>query len=338
MRRRLERWLIRVWYGEIKPPVWLQALTPFYRLARMLHKKVQLARRPPALAGRAIVVVGNITVGGSGKTPLVIRLCRIIMQAGLRPGVISRGSGRKRHGLVQVTEDSTAAEVGDEPLVIARRTGAPVVVAADRCAAAQTLFDHGIDVVIADDGLQHHRLPRSLEVCVVDGEREFGNGLLLPAGPLREPLRRLDEVDYVIVNGGEYSSPVAESAVRMHLTPGLLYALEGGESWRLTQFAGCRVNAIAGIGNPQRFFRSLQQAGMHVSQYAFADHHLYTAADFAPMDPDLPIIMTEKDAVKCRGMMLANAWYLAVEASLPAAFESGLVDRVLNDLKVQGSN
>jgi len=326
---RLEQWLKQIWYGNTSAPTWLRALTPLYRLGFALHRKLKVARRPAGLAGHSIVVVGNITLGGTGKTPLVIRLCHVLLQAGLQPGVISRGFGRKRHGILRVSAQSTAEEVGDEPLVIAARTGVPVVVAADRCAAAQALFDSGIDVVIADDGLQHHRLPRSLEICVVDGMRGFGNGLLLPAGPLREPLDRLGEVDYVVVNGDQFSPKGVPGAIRMQLVPGLLYALEGNESWRLSEFAGCRVNAIAGIGNPQRFFRSLQQAGLHLSQHVFPDHHVYAAEDFAALAPGLPIIMTEKDAVKCRGMGLDNAWYLAVEASPPSAWERELVETLL---------
>jgi tetraacyldisaccharide 4'-kinase len=332
MRPQLEQWLNRIWYGGRKPPPWLRALTPFYRLGFLLHRKINIARQPADLAGRAIVVVGNLTVGGSGKTPLVIRLCQLLGQAGLKPGVISRGYGRKRHEMLRVTADVSAAETGDEPLVIARRTGVPVVVAANRCAAAQALFARGIDVVIADDGLQHHRLPRSLEICVVDGEREFGNGRLLPAGPLREPLRRLGEVDYVLINHDEYASARDDGMVRMQLSPGLLYALDGDESWRLSQFTGCRVNAVAGIANPQRFFRSLQQAGLHVAEHAFADHHFFTADDFTGLEPGLPIIMTEKDAVKCRGMNLQNAWYLSLEASLPSAWETGLVEKLASQV------
>jgi tetraacyldisaccharide 4'-kinase len=335
MRQQLEQWLNRIWYGDRKPPWWLRALAPIYRLGFLLHRKIDIALRPPDLAGRAIVVVGNLTVGGSGKTPLVIRLCHVLGQAGLKPGVISRGYGRKMKKLVHVTADVDAEETGDEPLVIARRTGVPVVVAADRCAAAQALFAGGVDVVIADDGLQHHRLPRSLEICVVDGEREFGNGSLLPAGPLREPLQRLRDVDYVLINGDE--SPLArdDGRVRIQLSPGLLYALDGDESWRLSQFAGCRVNAVAGIANPQRFFRSLRQAGLQVTERAFADHHFFSANDFCGMEPGLPIIMTEKDAVKCRGMNLENAWYLSLEANLPSAWESELVEKLASQASAE---
>lgn len=338
MRQRLEHWLNQVWWRRTKPPVWLRALVPIYRLGFLLDRKFNSARQPPGLHDRTIVVVGNITVGGSGKTPLVIRLCRVLLAAGLRPAVVSRGYGRKRHGLLPVTMDASVAEVGDEPLLIARRTGVPVVVAADRCAAAQVLFDSGIDVVIADDGLQHHRLPRSLEICVVDGQRDFGNGYLLPAGPLREPMRRLDEVDYVVINDSEHDAADTSGAIPMQLVPGLLYALDGDASWRLSQFAGCRVSAVAGIGNPQRFFRYLQLAGLHASQYAFADHHAYGPEDFTVMEPGLPIIMTEKDAVKCRGLKLTNAWYLSVEASLPSAWESELVAKLETSLQRQQNN
>jgi tetraacyldisaccharide 4'-kinase len=332
MRQRLEAWLNRVWYGGKEAPAWLKVLVPVYRIGYLLDRLVKRHQQPAALRGRAIVVVGNLSVGGSGKTPLVIRLCRVLQQAGLKPGVVSRGYGRKRGGLVEVTPESDALTTGDEPLVIARRCGVPVVVAADRCAAAELLFQRGVDVVIADDGLQHHRLPRRVEICVVDGQREFGNGGLLPAGPLREPLKRLREFDFVIVNASD--TPVSESSntVRMNLVPGLLYALEDAGSWRLAQFSGCRVNAIAGIGNPERFFRTLQQAGLQLLPHVFPDHHVFRSVDFAGLEPGLPVIMTEKDAVKCRGMGLENAWYLAVEASLPSAWESALLSKLSEQL------
>lgn len=337
MRQGLEHWLNEIWYGGRKPPAWLKALVPLYWAGFMLDKKWKNMHRSAALDARAILIVGNLTVGGSGKTPLVIRLCRLLQMAGLQPGVVSRGYGRRLHGMVEVSRDSLAAEVGDEPLVIARRSGVPVVVAADRCAAAQSLFDRGIDVVIADDGLQHHRLPRRVEICVVDGEREFGNGRLLPAGPLREPLSRLRDIDFVVINGYEGTVTDLRQAVHMQLVPGLLYALEGDETWRLSQFAGCRVNGVAGIANPERFFRTLQHAGLQVSKHVFPDHHAYAAADFATLDRGLPIIMTEKDAVKCRGMELENAWYLAIEASLPSAWENEVLARLETMNRESGS-
>ncbi|MGH8035282.1 MAG: tetraacyldisaccharide 4'-kinase, partial [Lysobacterales bacterium] len=285
MRQRLEAWLNRVWYGGGAPPVWLKALVPFYRLGFLLHRWVKRNQQPAGLRNRVVIVVGNLTVGGSGKTPLVIRLCRILQRAGFSPGVASRGYGRKQGGLLEVTRDSDAAETGDEPLVIARRCSVPVVVASDRCAAAQRLFERGANIVVADDGLQHHRLPRSVEICVVDGEREFGNGRMLPAGPLREPRQRLAECDFVIVNAGEEAFSGLPNAVRMNMLPGLLYSLAGDETWRLSQFSGCRVNAVAGIANPERFFRSLQVAGLQVIPNVFPDHHVYTPADFTRLEP-----------------------------------------------------
>lgn len=280
---------------------------------------------PQELHGRKILVVGNLTVGGSGKTPLVIRLCHMFGQAGLKVAVVSRGYGRKQSGMVVVQADSTVDMVGDEPLVTFQRTGVPVVVSSDRCQAAQHLFENGIDIVIADDGLQHHRLPRFMEICVIDGDRAFGNRLLLPAGPLREPLERLSTVDHVVVNGGEHFTSSPADTIRMNMIPGLLFALNGNETWRPSQFTGCRVNAVAGIGNPDRFFKSLENAGMQVVQYAFPDHHHYREEDFNEMDAGIPIIMTEKDAVKCKTLALKNAWFLAVEASLPSDWENKLL-------------
>lgn len=336
MRQELEHYLNRVWYGHARPPGWLIALSPVYRVASRLNRLVQRARRPERLFGAAIVVVGNLTAGGSGKTPLVIRLCQVFTNAGLKAGVISRGYGRLSHGMLRVEPASDPAEVGDEPLLIARRAGVPVVVARDRCAAAELLLREGLDVIISDDGLQHYRLPRTVEICVIDSARQFGNGHLLPAGPLREPLRRLREVDYVVVNesADRAENPAlaaaiaGHTAVPMHLAPGWLRSLDGELSWRISQFTGCRVNAVAGIGHPERFFKTLQQAGLKTCDYAFPDHHVFTREDFAVIKSDLPIIMTEKDAVKCTGMRLPNAWYLSVEAALPGSFESELVARI----------
>jgi tetraacyldisaccharide 4'-kinase len=336
MRQQLEAWLNQVWYSQPSPPWWLRALVPLYRLGFLADRKYKQLR-PSRLAGKPILVVGNLTVGGSGKTPLVIRLCRVMSDAGFKVGVASRGYGRKSHELLEVRPDSDPMLVGDEPLLIAQRTGAPVVVAGDRCAAAEALFRRGVDVVIADDGLQHHRLPRSLEICVVDGSREFGNGWQLPAGPLREPLQRLDSVNHVVINGeagkgSDATSALAgivperlSGAVSMQLQPGMLHAVDQNLSWRLSQFSGCKANAVAGIANPERFFHTLEQAGLVLERHSLPDHNTYRPSDFSGMNPDFPIIMTEKDAVKCRGLALRNAWYLAVDAHLPGEFERAVV-------------
>ena len=334
MRNKFERWLNQIWYGQQQAPWWLRSLVPLYRLAFLADRKLKQNSRNE-LAGKPILVVGNLTVGGSGKTPLVIRLCRVLQDAGLKVGVASRGYGRSSRGLQWVEATSDPAVTGDEPLLIAQRAAVPVIVANDRCAAVKALFDECVDVVIADDGLQHHRLPRSMEICVVDGSREFGNSLQLPAGPLREPIQRLRQVDHVVVNGEMEQTLSVPHAVTMHLVPGMLHSLGQNLSWRLSQFSGCRASAVAGIANPERFFRTLEQAGLILEQHSWPDHHAYNRDDFVALNPDYPIIMTEKDAVKCRDLALHNAWYLAIDAHLPGDFELAVVTGMMQAVRNQ---
>jgi tetraacyldisaccharide 4'-kinase len=329
MRAQTEEKLNRIWYGGQAVPAWLGALVPLYRAANRLDRWWQARQRPEDLGAVYILVVGNLTVGGSGKTPLVIRLCQLLRQAGLRPGVISRGYGRREKGLRLANPLSNPAVVGDEPLLIAQRAGVPVIVAGDRCEAARALIKKQVDVVISDDGLQHYRLPRDLEICVIDGGRAFGNGRLLPAGPLREPIERLKSFDHVVLNGACPALDSELDPVPMTFAAGLLRSLDGSQNWRLSQFKGCRVNAVAGIGNPQRFFSTLEQAGITPIEHVFPDHHAFSVGDFDKMDADLPILMTEKDCVKCRTLDLKNAWYLSVDAVLPAEWEQEVVRQVL---------
>lgn len=331
MRARTEHKLNQAWYDGEPVPAWLRLLVPIYRLANRLDRWIKTRQQPEELKAANIIVVGNITVGGVGKTPLVIRLCRLLRTAGLKPGVVSRGYGRKDMKLRLVSPASDPEVVGDEPLLIARQAGVPVIVANDRCEAARKLLKQGVDVIISDDGLQHYRMPRKLEICVVDGKRGFGNGLLLPAGPLREPKERLNSVDYIVVNGASDVVPPEQNPVTMSLAAGLLRSLDGRQSWRLAQFAGCKVNAVAGIGNPGRFFKLLRQARITVNEYAFPDHHRFLASDFEEMDGNLPVVMTEKDAVKVKNIDLKNAWSLHVDAVLPPAWEKELVSRVIEE-------
>jgi tetraacyldisaccharide 4'-kinase len=313
----------------------LRALVPVYRVGQRLDRWWQTRRRPRDLEQACIVVVGNITVGGSGKTPLVIRLCRILREAGLSPGVISRGYGGQERGLRLVSPASDPGVVGDEPLLIAQRSGVPVIVSADRCAAARALLKKGIRVIVSDDGLQHYRLPRTLEICVIDGSRGLGNGRLLPAGPLREPIGRLEDIDHIVINGDADFLPSDLAVSHMALVGGLLCSLDGGQNWRLAQFGGCRVNAVAGIGNPGRFFDLLRHARIKVIEHAFPDHHAFQRSDFDGMARDLPILMTEKDAVKCRHLGLENAWFLSVDAVLPAEWEEEFLRQVRTTLGEQ---
>jgi tetraacyldisaccharide 4'-kinase len=341
MRAETESKLNEIWYRGGSAPAWLRALVPAYRAGQRLDRWIRSRRQPADLESACIVVVGNLTVGGSGKTPLVVRLCRLLREAGLSPGVISRGYGRSEKGLRLVSPSSNPALVGDEPLLIAQQASVPVIVAADRCAAARTLLKKGVQVVLSDDGLQHYRLPRKIEICVVDGQRGFGNGRLLPAGPLREPVQRLHSVDHIVING-EPDGPLPGldvtglETIQMTLAAGLLRPLDGGQNWRLAQFGGCRVNAVAGIAHPRRFFELLSASRIKVIEHVFPDHHAYSREDFEPMAAELPILMTEKDAVKCRKLGLKNAWFLSVDAVLPHNWENAFLQQVKHLVKPTG--
>ena len=334
LRAAQESRLDAIWYRQQTPPWYLRALCPAWAFLTWLDRRRQLRSRAADLDSKCIVVVGNITVGGSGKTPLVLRLCELVRTAGLSPAVVSRGYGRKGSRSRLVRKDADVAEVGDEPLLIARRSGVPVMVAADRSQAARELFAGGADVVISDDGLQHLRMPRAFEICVVDGERGLGNGYLLPAGPLRESPERLATVDHIVINGGGLKLPdlVAGASdiqpVNMDIHARKVNALDGAMSWRLSQFSGCKVAAVAGIANPGRFFELLRNSGVEPQEWRFPDHHAFRAEDFAAIPERLPIIMTEKDAVKCTGLGLKNAWYVTIEAFLPHEWEAGLMTRI----------
>ncbi|TXS92999.1 tetraacyldisaccharide 4'-kinase [Parahaliea maris] len=316
--------LERAWY---EGAFWLCLLWPLEGLFRaVVALRRGLYRRGTLRSYRApvpVVVVGNITVGGTGKTPVVIALVEALQQAGLRPGVVSRGyGGRAPLYPHRLSEISLASDAGDEPLLIYQRTGAAVVVDPLRARAVQAL-EQEVDIVLCDDGLQHYALARDYEIAVLDAARGMGNGHCLPAGPLREPAVRLDEVNFRLRRGSD--SP--EEGVRYTL--GRVRRLDGCDELSLEAFASagpCR--AVAGIGQPQQFFDTLKAAGLQFSEHSFADHHTYTEADFLGMSGGR-IIMTEKDAVKCRAVLpaerLAEAWYLPIDATLPQA----LLDEVV---------
>ncbi len=263
-----------------------------------------------------VIVVGNITVGGTGKTPLVIWLDTQLRQQGWHPGIVSRGyGGGARHWPQQVRADSDPAAVGDEAVMLAARTGCPMCVGPDRPAAVEALLQYtDVDIVISDDGLQHYALARDLEIAVIDGERRLGNGLLLPAGPLREPRSRLERVDMVVVNGRS-----EEGEFAMSLSQPTLRGLHDDRPATLDDFAEQEVHAVAGIGNPQRFFDLLQRSGMRITPHPFPDHHAFRARDLV-FSPDLPVLMTEKDAVKCRRLPCKRCWVVHVDAQPDASF------------------
>lgn len=275
-----------------------------------------------------IVVVGNIAVGGTGKTPVVQSLCRFLRQHGYRPAVISRGYGGKGAVYPLALNQDTIAQVsGDEPYMIFHSLGGevPVVISPLRSEALKYIEKHliNIDVVIADDGLQHYKMARDYEIVVVDGQRGFGNGLCLPAGPLREPLSRLDEVNAVIVNGQACLSsfPSSLPQYEMKLAPIEFINLATRQAVSVGSFANHSVHALAGIGNPSRFFATLEQLGCELlSQKSLPDHYAFSKRDFLDYSDSDVILMTEKDAVKCRDFDLQNAWYLRVCGEISPLF------------------
>lgn len=295
-------------------------------------------RRRAALVAQAlpvpVVVVGNIAVGGSGKTPVVDWLVGVLRAAGMQPGIISRGHGGRVAGVAVVPPDGDPTLYGDEPVLLARLTGVPVVVGRDRVAAGRELLCRhpGCDVIVSDDGMQHYRLGRAVEIAVVD-EATLGNRYLLPAGPLREPLERLATVDLVVAHGT--LSPALRAAagtvpiVAMQLQGGLLHAVaDPARTLEPSQLRGCEVHAVAGIGRPQRFFDQLAAQGMVVIAHPFPDHHAFTPADLDFGDAR-PILMTAKDAVKCRHFAPQACWEYPVRAQLGA----GAAERILEKLK-----
>ena len=273
-----------------------------------------------------MVVVGNITAGGTGKTPLVVWLAGQIREAGLEPGIVSRGYGGRNRMPRRVQADSDPREAGDESVLLARRCACPVAVGADRVAAGR-LLEADADVILADDGLQHYALGRALEIAVLDAARGLGNGLCLPAGPLREPPGRLAQVDLVVENvtGGEATR---HGGLAMSLSAGDAVGVSSGECRPLEAFRGESVHALAGIGNPKRFFRQLEGFGLRLVEHPLADHARLTPRDIEFPD-GLPVLMTEKDAVKCLGFASARHWYVPVDAGFSAADAAALRRAVL---------
>lgn len=315
------------WYQQTKwlpllyPASWLVAAVASFRLWKFQRR----AAVPPV----PVLVIGNITVGGTGKTPLVVAMCDYLSERGLRVAVISRGYGAKPpHYPWSVEPEQSAAQAGDEPLLIRRRTGVPVVIDPKRIRALHYAIEHyQPDVVISDDGLQHFALPRSVEVVVLDAERGLGNGRCLPAGPLREPASRLEKVDFLVLNGRpDVRWPKAQVMV---LQPDDPVNLKTGERMPMEEFATRHplVDAFAGIGNPQRFFASLTSWEIRVTGHALADHHVFSPRDFAGLEQST-VIMTEKDALKCLDFATDNFWYLPVSARLPSVLLDHLYQRL----------
>jgi tetraacyldisaccharide 4'-kinase len=335
----IHTWLNRIWYGGGDPPWWLRPWSTAYRwifaARRGLFRSGIYTRVRVAVP---VIVVGNLTVGGTGKTPLVLWLVARLGEAGRRPGIVTRGYGGAQRIPRVIGAADDPAIVGDEPLMLSRRSGVPVAVGRNRPAAAELLIAAGCDVIVSDDGLQHDALQRDCEIVVVDAARRFGNGRLLPAGPLRESPARLESVDVVVVNGGAATGPPFQGPKRfgMRLHGGEAVALADGSRRPLAAFAGTTVHAVAGIGNPQRFFDLLRSAGIVVIEHALADHARMAAADISFADAH-PVLMTEKDAVKCARLADRRHWFVPVDAGIEAADATALLAIVFRRIGVHQS-
>lgn len=337
MSRSDHSWVERVWYGR-SPLYWLLLPLTWLYSAAIATRSFLYAKRifQAYRVAAPVIVIGNISVGGTGKTPLTIWLARALRERGLRPAIISRGyRGNVGSIPVQATADGDPAVVGDEAILLAAHSGCPVVVHPERVAAANKALELGADIILADDGLQHYRLQRDLEIAVIDGSRGFGNGKLLPAGPLREPITRLETVDKVLVH--RHENETAEVLRRASDRRPLVFSLrvtrvtrlDNSESRRIGEFAGSTVHAVAGIGNPERFFRMLESHGIAVQRHALRDHANIGPDDIA-FDDDLDVLMTEKDAVKCRWPDSGNCWYVSVDVVFDNADAGILLELVLD--------
>ncbi len=308
----------KIWYGQSP---WRYLLLPFSALFCLLSTLKRWTYRlgliKPQKVKVPVIVIGNISVGGTGKTPLVAWMVDHLRSQGYKPAIISRGYGGKaKKWPQQVRSDSDPQMVGDETVLLARRCGCSVAAAPQRISAARALLKYAdCDIIISDDGLQHYDMHRDLEIAVVDGARRFGNGHCLPAGPLREPVSRLNSVDMVVINGvagrNEFSMKLKGDRVTRIDKPHIVQPLKA--------LAGCRVHGVAGIGNPKRFFDQLRASGLEVIEHPMPDHHPYDVSDIQFSD-DLPVIMTEKDAVKCQGFVNEHHWVLPVSAELDDVF------------------
>lgn len=314
-------WVEKKWQSQLLMPLSLLVCKiASHRLKRFEHSPPKPVRKS------LVIVVGNIVVGGSGKTPFIQWLAKQIKSSDLTYGVVSRGyGGQSKVWPLEVSVNSCPKQVGDEPVLLAKSLKCPVVVAPKRLEAVNLLLkNHSVDVIISDDGLQHFSLPRDLEIVLIDAQREHGNGLCMPAGPLREPVSRLNKVDFVVYNGGN-----SNTRHNMQLTPMCFrQVIQPENSCDITHFANQRVYAMAGIGNPQRFFKQLTNLKIQADILSFGDHYNYTPKDFIKINFEKPLLMTQKDAVKCVEFAKNNWWYLEVSPSCSQEFSEELITKI----------
>ena len=323
-------WVDHFWYGSGRPLWFLWPLAWIYLwLSRRRRRQAIAARGQMEPLAAPVIVVGNITAGGTGKSPLTAWLTACLREEGWRPVILTRGYGGKAPTYPLLVDAHTPVEeAGDEPLMLSRQTACPVVVDPKRTRSSRWALDQGLgDILICDDGLQHYALPRDIELAVFDGKRGLGNGAPIPVGPLREGIERLDTVDFVIANGQPVTALSGHHQYVMELSPEILRNLRSGESRPATWLAGKDVRAVAGIGNPGRFFDTLSSLGARVKPRPLPDHHGFTGGDLDVETGEI-LVMTAKDAVKCAGLAHDDCWVLEVRASLPVDFRKALLEKV----------
>ncbi|WP_293265866.1 tetraacyldisaccharide 4'-kinase [Neptunomonas sp.] len=320
--------LEKAWYDGSRWPLLLYPIEKLFIAVSGARRTKQESKQWRAPV--PVIVVGNINVGGTGKSPLVIALIRQLRDMGYHPGVVSRGyTASPPKYPFSVLPSSMSKEAGDEPLMIVRRMKVPMVIDPNRVDACKELLKvHGCDIIISDDGLQHYAMGRDIEIAVIDSNRGVGNGHCLPVGPLRELPSRLKEVDMVVVNGdGGFAY---EQAFSMQLLATELVEINSGASQDISMLIKTNVNAVAGIGNPERFYSTLDELGFTFAKHSFSDHHLFKEMDIT-FDDGLPVIMTEKDAMKCKGLKTKNrVYFLRVDAQLPIRFTQQLSELLRN--------
>lgn len=312
-------WINRVWYGRSLISTLLLPLSGLYwviiLLRQVFYNSFLFNKKQ---FEHPVIVVGNITVGGAGKTPMVIYLCNELRKHGYKPGIASRGYGGNISAATLVQKTHNAVQVGDEPVLIFNRTNVPVMVGANRVEVINTLLNiHHCDLVICDDGLQDYRFNHDVEILMIDGDRQFGNQRLLPAGPLREPLSRLAKCDLRVVTAKPVLS-LSKDTMQYEVLE-IVMVGHPDEKMSLDALRGQTVHAVAGIANPKRFFDLLQSHGLQVIEHAYEDHAVFSSGDLQFPD-DYSVLITEKDAVKCSTLELENVWYLPVTAQLPGTF------------------
>ena len=337
IRKTLDRWLQNVWYGDsaarwvLLPLSWLFWVVVSLRKA--LYGAGALSSEHP---GVPVIVIGNITAGGTGKTPVTVWLADALRGRGFQPGIVSRGYGGSKSGSpMRVDAASDPEVVGDEPVLLARRLDLPIAVDSDRVRAARMLVEDGVDLIVTDDGLQHLKLERDYEICVIDGARGLGNRKLLPAGPLREPAARLETVDQILVNGrcpDEAETANEQNAIGFELRASELCRLNGSLARPIERFANTTVHGVAAIGNPRRFFDMLRSAGMQVIEHPFPDHAKLSSTDLSFGD-DFEVVMTEKDAVKLGSNLSDRFWYVPVDLEMDPVQSGPWLEQVVSRMK-----